>query len=303
MSATPSRPVFSPLTWLPLGAIATTLFVTFAVNVLLGGLPPRLLDPLWQLRVVSLLIDNASLALVGLGLVHLQAYLEPDDSPSHLWRDHIARLAVAAALGFLLLVPLQIMASVQLLQTSGVVDARRAAAITADHATLRREILAATSSQDLQARLQRLRRLGAPLIGPTDRAAPLEPLRQKLLAGLSRARADALRQLASASRPRLWSLFTTVARNLVCALAFAAGFAAGARNRSSPVPLLVECASLLLRDRVRVVSPRPPGAAGRVQVVDEEYFEAIVDSEPETGEPQTGVSELGEPPSGQPERR
>ena len=77
MSASPSRSPFSLLTWLPLGPIATTLFVTFVVSVVAGALPPQLLDPLWQLRLASSLIDNAPVALLGLGLVHLQAYLSP----------------------------------------------------------------------------------------------------------------------------------------------------------------------------------------------------------------------------------
>jgi hypothetical protein len=287
LSSSRSRTSFSLLTWLPLGPIATTLFVTFAVSVVAAALPPQLLGPIWQLRLVGSLIDNAPVALLGLGLVHLQAHLSPYDTAIQSHRDRIARLAVAAAFGFLLLVPLQIMASVQLLQTAGVVQARRSAAITADYATLRQQILAANSTQDLQARLQRLRRLRAPLVGPVDRAVPLEPLRQRLLAGLNKARADALRQLSSSSRPRLWSLFTTGARNLVCSLAFAAGFAACARSRSTPLPLLSELITPFRRGRLQLGRLLRRRVSRRSTVVDRDYFAAIVDSEPKIGEPRT----------------
>lgn len=284
MTDSHSPPTSSLLTWLPLGPIATTLFVTFAVSVVAGALPLQLLGPLWQLRLVASLIDNAPVALLGLGLVHLQAYLFPDDTEIQAYRDRIARLAVVAAIGFLLLAPLQIIASVQLLQSAGVVEARRSAAITADYASLRQEILAATSTQDLQARLQRLRRLSAPLLAPTDKAVPLEPLRQRLLAGLNKARADALRQLSAPTRPRLWSLFTTGARNLVCSLAFAAGFAACARSRSSPLPLLTELTSPFRDGRFSLAQLLRRAPSSRTTIVDQDYFAAIVESEPEIGE-------------------
>lgn len=294
MTDSGSRPTStSPLAWLPLGSIATALFVTFAVSVVAGSLPPQLLSPLWQLRLVASLVDNAPVALLGLGFVHLQAYLFPEDTAIQEHRDRIARLAVAAALGFLLLVPVQIIASVQLLQSTAVIQARRAAAITADYATMRQEILAATSTPDLQARLQRLRRLRAPLVGPADRAVPLEPVRQRLLAGLNKARADALRQLEAPTRPRLWSLLTSGVRNLVCALVFAVGFAACARSRSSPLPLLVELTTPFSSGSFSLGPLLPGGPSRRTTVVDQDYFSAIVDSDPE----------IGEPPTGEPEKR
>ncbi len=287
LSASRSQSTFSLLTWLPLGSIATTLFVTFAVSMVAWALPLRLLDPLWQLRLVASLVDNSPVALLGLGLVHLQAYLSPQDAAIQAHRDRIARLAVAAALGFLLLVPLQILASVQLLQSAGVADARRAAAISSDYNALRQEILAATSTSDLQRRLQRLRRPAAPLVGSADQAAPLEPLRQRLLTGLKTARSDALRRLASSSRPRLWSLLTSGARNLVCSLALAAGFAACARSRSSPLPLLVAFTNLF-RGGPFGLGRRSPG---RSAIVDEDYFSAIGESEPEIRAPDDLSSE------------
>jgi hypothetical protein len=271
---TPPRPQssFSLHSWLPLGAIGAVLILLFVVNVLAGALPSRLLDPRWQLNLVASLIDNASLALVGLGLIHLQAYHAPYDPLIQKRRDRVARLAVLAVLGFLLLVPLQITASLRLVQAARVDEARRVASITADYNVMRQAILAASSSEDLQLRLQRLQRLPAPLLQPGQPSA-LEPLRRRLLLSLEKARSDGLRQLASASRPRLWPLLTAAVRNLVCCLALAVGFAAAARNRTSPVPLLSEFNSLLrsetFRPLRRLIRRRP----GKVH--DADYLSAI----------------------------
>lgn len=255
MIPTPPHPTassFDPRTWLPLTPFAFALFVIFVANVVGSVLPIRLLDPLWQLNFVAVLIDNAPVALLGLGFIHLQAYLEPDEEEIRSLRYLVARLAVAAVLGFLLLVPLQIVASVQVWQAAHAAELKRTASINADFTLMRQAILGATSPQDLQQRLQRLQRLRAPLLAAADQSASFEPLRQRLLASLQSARKQALSQVSSASGPRLWSLLSSVPRNLICSLALAAAFAAGARSHSTPVPLLSKFFSLLSRDR-------PPG--------------------------------------------
>lgn len=267
-----SQSHFSLYTWLPLGAVSGALFVLFSVNVLAGALPPRLLDPAWQLALIASLIDNASLALVGLGLVHLQAYHAPYNPVIQRRRDRVARLAVFAVLGFLLLVPLQITASLRLAQSIRVADARRAASINADFTVMRQAILAASTSEDLQLRLQRLQRLPAPQLQP-GRQSPLEPLRRRLLLSLEKARREGLTQLASASRPRFRALLIAASRNLVAALALAIGFAAGARSRSSPVPLLREFTALL---RSKPLMPlRRLFRPGLAHLPDAEYLSAI----------------------------
>jgi hypothetical protein len=263
--------------------MAAALFVIYAASVVMSALPPRVLDPIWQLRLTASLVDDAPTALLGLGLVHLHAFLDPEDEAIQRYRDRVARFAVAAALGFVLLVPLQLVVSLQVLQ-NGIADARRAAIIKADDAKFRQEIMAATSTQDLKARLQRLQVLRSPLLGLADLSTPLEPLRQRLLARLDSGLAEALSRAASTAPPSRWSLITSGARNLLASLALAAGFAAGARGRTAQQPLLDEFRGLFKRGS----SPglrygRPPG---RSKVVDEDYFSALIDADAERDDPE-----------------
>lgn len=85
------------------GLVLLVLFLT----ILAGSLfPIALLDPSWQPRVGGALINSSPLPLTGLALLHLAAALDRDD-PLLTRRLHVAgRLAIPAALGFLLLVPL-----------------------------------------------------------------------------------------------------------------------------------------------------------------------------------------------------
>jgi hypothetical protein len=62
-----------------LGVLALVLFVLFAA-VLAGALWPfQPLDPLWQLRLSAALINAALLPLLGLALLQLATFLDPED--------------------------------------------------------------------------------------------------------------------------------------------------------------------------------------------------------------------------------
>ncbi len=61
-----------------------------------------------QLRVAGVLIDRGPLALLGLALLQLAAHLDPANAPIQARWQQLGRLGVVAVLGFLLLVPLQL---------------------------------------------------------------------------------------------------------------------------------------------------------------------------------------------------
>lgn len=90
-----------------LQALSLVLLGIFLVSVLVSAWPPKLLDPNWQLGLIQNLINNGSLALIGALLTHLAMAFHPGSD--RLRARHIAfrRWALAAALGFLLLIPLQ----------------------------------------------------------------------------------------------------------------------------------------------------------------------------------------------------
>jgi hypothetical protein len=86
------------------------LVLLFVVNTLFGLFPLQLIDPAWQLRVADLLRTTAPFTLLGAALIYL-CELVGGMSPAWLPLQRIQRLAPLAALGFLLLIPLQVHAS------------------------------------------------------------------------------------------------------------------------------------------------------------------------------------------------
>jgi hypothetical protein len=94
-----------------LGRLGFALILLFTVNTLFGLLPLQVLNPTWQLRVADLLRTTAPFTLLGATLLYL--YEGPVGGPPYflLPLRRIQRLAPFAALGFLLLIPLQIHAS------------------------------------------------------------------------------------------------------------------------------------------------------------------------------------------------
>lgn len=69
--------------------------------------PLQLLNPLWKLRLAGSLVKSAPFALLGLALLQIAVELGPHDPRLKSRQRLCNQLAVIAALGFLLLVPLQ----------------------------------------------------------------------------------------------------------------------------------------------------------------------------------------------------
>jgi len=60
-----------------LALVAMVLFGIYLVSVLVSVLPPKLLDPIWQLASTKVAVEAAPLPLLGLILFHLAAHLRP----------------------------------------------------------------------------------------------------------------------------------------------------------------------------------------------------------------------------------
>lgn len=216
---------------------ARALAAIFLVVMLVRSFPLQLLDPAWQMTFCSTLVGQALLPLLALILVHSAAGLSPADGQLAATRVRWRGLAVAVTFGFLLLLPLQGIATwgglTRGLQQDGV---RRLQAERRSGAMLR-AIQAATSVDDLQARMQRLQ---GPTLTSADRALPLPQLRRQLEANLLAARRQLLDRVSGPSPNQVWMLLSDGVRLAVSSLAFALAFAAGAQRRLSPEPLLVE---------------------------------------------------------------
>lgn len=221
-----------------LGSIAIALFIVYTASVLARIIPFRLLLASWQLEFSASLIDAAPIALLGLILVHLAAYVDPSSPLLKQRKQQLSRMAVAAALGFLLLIPLNVYAvwtglgNLQATRSKVEVDAVRRID------KFRQIVSSATTPEDLQ---QRLESIGVPGLKPSDLRQPLPRLKQQLLENLDKAQGNLEAKKASSGavlREGLWSLIQSVLKLIVAAFALALAFAAGAQGRNSDISLL-----------------------------------------------------------------
>jgi hypothetical protein len=218
-----------------LAILSTVLLVGFASTVVLDLLPPRLLDPAWHWRLTGSLINNAPVAVVGLALLHLAASLDPEDEQLVRRIHGLRRWAAAATLGFLLLVPLQVVAVARGLGNASLNQSRELRQVNQRLAELRQQIQSATDRASLQ------RRIPASLastIGPVALQQPLPLLRSQLLSLVDQAQQQARAKASPLSPSSLWPVIQRSLRVLVAAPAYAIAFAAMSVNSQANVSLL-----------------------------------------------------------------
>ena len=91
-----------------LGRIGEVLLLLFIVNFVFGVLPVQLANPAWQEKFGALFRSSTLLPLMGCALIFLCEGQARATSPPLFPLRRIQKLAPLAALGFLLLIPLQI---------------------------------------------------------------------------------------------------------------------------------------------------------------------------------------------------
>ena len=157
---------------------------------------------------------------------------------------------MAAALGFLLLLPLQTIAGLQTSRSLNNAQAARIQGAEAKLKALRKVVAGAASNADLNQHLQTLQ---GPVLGPADIAQPLPLLNAQVGAVLDQAALQIKRE-HEASQPRTpLLLLPELLRNALASLALALGFAALARRPGSDQSLLQE-----LQRRMRRTKPGRP---------------------------------------------
>jgi len=203
-------------------AIAFALVAVFIATLLPQLLPPRLLDPQWQLTLCGVMAENGVLPLMALGLLFLANYLNPANIGVLAIRLVSSRLAGLAAVGFLLLIPLQIFAVVSSNSSlqSHQQKQRQTAQVRLD--ALEQIIASAGSSDELNQRLQNLQ---APRLPPSEQALPLEQLRPLLSQRLLQTRSLLQNKFSAPTKvprsTRKLQLLRGVVSNLAYGLAFA----------------------------------------------------------------------------------
>jgi hypothetical protein len=228
-----------------LSAIGLALCLIFVLTVCSQLLPLRLLQPAWQLRASAVLLENGLWPLLGLGLLQLASYLEPTD-----WRlgerwERLGRLGVIAVLGFVLLMPLQIVATARTLHSLDSKQRSQQDQVESNLKLMRQQIQASTSLGDLQ---RRIRDIQAPdlLIDPASLNKPLPVLKRSFLASVDQSEQLLRRRFrAETVRGRSWALLQRTGRGVLLALVLAVAYAAAtpcwAEPEESLLMLWQEC--------------------------------------------------------------
>jgi hypothetical protein len=203
----------------------------FLAAALAAMLPIRITDPNWQLGVISSLVDNGGFALIGLVLLHFASHLEPANGPWKARCITFRQLAIAATLGFLLVVPLQAFAIWKAKTASEAVTTVQQRQVAQRFKALREAIRTAPTVGDLQGRL---RQLGGPTLQAADLGQPLPQLRQQLLVALQQAETTVRAQIPEIDPERMWGFMKDSVRVMVSALAFAFAFGTAARRPGAP---------------------------------------------------------------------
>ena len=202
---------------------ANTLFTVYVIAIFSRILPPRLLDPLWQLNAATIVLDNATIPLLGMGLCYLATYLDPLNGNLRARSRLFSRLAGFAALGFLLLIPLQPCAGWTAYTASSNAQAKQVRTAYRSLDSLNQAVSTARSAEELQ---EAVRAIGGVSLEGLDPTVPLQELKLRLRQTVSTARGR-IQQRAEAAKPSFFrAVVQPVSRGMLLALAYAIGFSA-----------------------------------------------------------------------------
>jgi len=221
-----------------LAVVANMLLVIFVLVVAGRVLPIRVLDPTWQLQISSVLADNAIVAILALALVHLAAYLNPANEDLSRRRDQFGRLAIAVVLGFLLLIPLQAVATFNLIQLGDLGAKYQANDSSRRLYLLQQAIDSSKSTDEIKVRFAKI---NAPPLPDDLLQLPLDDLKKELKSQLRTLEYSVKQKVTQAAeRPRQGRtrLVATAIQKILTSLACALAFGALAQPKGAEISLL-----------------------------------------------------------------
>jgi len=199
-------------------------FVASFLTSLFNALPPRFAEPTWQLNLITLMLNGGMGALLGALLISVAQLFNVGDRQVQNRALLVRTLASWVALGWLLLIPLQLFLGVRFIN-------RQASEELAQLQNVQRTARAvrnATTEDELRAALAKL-----PNTPQMPRlTVPLEVGKANVLAQLQK-NINAFENRQSQGSSNRWQTWMKEAlRNCLQAFVLAAGFLAIGKNRS-----------------------------------------------------------------------
>lgn len=257
-----------------LSVLSLALFGIFTVTAAASALPLQPLQPDWQLRLGTSLIDNGPIAALALVAAWLAVILSQVPGRHEGRLAAVRQWAIAAALGYLLLIPLLSSAAWRGLSQVLTAERQEQRLVTGQLASLRAVVRSSPTATTLA---RQWRGLNGPRLSTTDLEQPLPQLRAQLLDDLQQIDNRIRRSGGGAARQtRVWGVVQNTLRLCLSALFLALGFAAAAKARGRSRTLLEvwQDSGFCSVNRLRVHGPRR-SRIGPACAEDAEYLEAI----------------------------
>lgn len=255
-----------------LQGIGLGLLLAYLVTEVKLLVPPALLQPAWQLRAGEALRTTAALPLVAGVLLLLARRFDPSGLALARKVVLMRRLSIAASLGFLLLIPLQITAGLRQIHQTTAGEVRQLNTV--------RRVASAIEQADTPAAMNRAI---AQLPGlPTDfqgrYARPLDQVRSSLMAQIQPQIKQLESRLNELRRQRLFRALGVFVFDGLLSLAYAIGFAALASSGQEQPSLLEQ---FLWRWQGIIGWLRGPGKSARRQQgpVSEDWIRSMHDED------------------------
>ncbi|MFM7264150.1 MAG: hypothetical protein ACKOZW_00835 [Cyanobium sp.] len=251
--------------------VAVGMLVAFLAIQMKVLLPPALAQPTWQLQLGDSLRGTASVPLVATALLLFAQRLDPEAEAIERRVTLVRRLCLAVALGFLLLIPLQISAGTSQMAQASSGESRQLREI-------QRTSLAIEQAQTPDALNQAIAQLpGLPSNFSGTFTRPIAEVRTILLNQIRPQIRTLETRITQARSDRMQAALRLFIFDGITALGYAIGFAAIGRS-ADDMPTLLQL-SLWLPDelRARLLSSRQ-GARERGPV-SEQWITTLSDEE------------------------
>jgi hypothetical protein len=238
-----------------LGLLALVFVALFALQLVAVMFPWQPLSPDWQWRLSTTLINGATLPLLALAVLQIAVVLDPDDPILRQRQRLFRQLAVLAAAGFLLLIPLETTAGLRQQNALHSAQVRKIQQAEQRLVALIKATADARSTAELNSALQKLR---GPVLSPADLALPLPLARAQLQSIFNQAGIQISRDRAAL--PTNTVALPEVIRYGLASLALGVAFAAFARRPGQKLSVLEE-SQLLFRALCALRPGRSPDLA------------------------------------------
>ena len=212
--------------------VAYALLLVFLAQVISALFPLALLQPAWMVRVSAALRGTASLPLLALGLFLVAGLIDAEVLPSSRQLKWMRQIATFAAIGFLLLIPMQSYGLVRSINS----QVQESQAQLNKLAAAANQIQQSVTEQQLREAIRQIP--GGERLANRPLGADVQTIKTGLLARLRPTLKRLENQLKESQSQALQNTILPLLRDGVISLAYARGFAGIGANAVTKPTLL-----------------------------------------------------------------